>query len=117
MTSVKRFFHDRIVLLVLSVNLFLVIMTAVFISLNLDASRLNNYLVEFRAGRLVEFRRGGAFTIMEFIVFAVFIMIFNTVLSAKVYHVKRYFAVSILGLTTLLLMLGIIVSNSLLVLS
>lgn len=115
--AAKRYLHDRLVLLLVSVNTFLAAVTAVWVLLRLDPGRTNGYIVEYRVNRgLSAFKTGSAADIIAFVLFVVFILVFNTVLSRQVYHVRRYFSVAILGATTLLLILALIVSNALLVL-
>lgn len=112
----KSFFHDRIVLLMLSINSFLLMALTVFVLLRISGDA-SNYIVEFRANRVLSnFRSGDVWAIVSFIVFGFFIAGFNTFLSFKAYHVKRHFSIAILAMTSLLLGASLIVSNALLIL-
>ncbi len=116
MTS-TRYLHDRLVLLLVSVNTFLAVVASAWVLFHLDPGRSNGYIVEYRVNRgLSAFKTGSAGDILAFIFFVSFILVFNIMLSRKVYHIRRYFAVAILGMTVVLLILAIIVSNALLVL-
>ena len=115
MTIPKKYFHDRLILLLLSVNTFLTVLGAVLILLNVGGSHSNGYIVQYRANLgLSAFKSGGIMTCISFIVFSFFTLICNTVLSIRAYHVRRHFAVAVLAMTLLLLVLSIVVSNALL---
>ena len=113
----KNFFHDRIVLLLLSVNTFLTIIGSALILLRLDAGRPDLYTVQYRSDLgLSAFKTGGASTFVSFIIFMLFVLVFHTVLGMRVYPIRRQLAVAIMALAVLLIVLAIIVSNALLVL-
>jgi len=104
-------------LLLLSSNAFLALLTSILILLRLDTGRPDGYIVQYRANLgLSAFKSGGASVFLSFIVFSAFALAFHAVLSMRVYPVRRHFAVAILGLGLLLLILSLIVSNALLVL-
>ncbi|MEK7602944.1 MAG: hypothetical protein AAB459_01720 [Patescibacteria group bacterium] len=112
----KSFFHDRIVLLLLSINAFLLVALTVFVVLRISGDA-SNYIVEFRANRVLSnFRTGNVWSIVSFIIFGFFVAVFNTILAKKSYHIKRHFSISILAMTSLLLGASLIVSNALLIL-
>lgn len=113
----KKFIHDRVVLLLLSVNMFLTMLGSLLILLRLEPGRGAGYIVQYRSNLgLDAFKSGSARDLMGFMVFAIFVFVFHTVLSAKAYHHRRHFAVAVLGLGLLLLVLSLIVSNALLAL-
>lgn len=115
--TAKRYLHDRLILLLVSVNAFLAVVVSVWVLFHLDPGRTNGYIVEYRVNRgLSAFKTGSAADIISFVLFVAFIFVFNLVLSRQVYHMRRYVSVAILGMTTLLLILSLIVSNALLVL-
>jgi hypothetical protein len=117
MSTSKRYLHDRLVLLLLTVNTFVALLTSVLILLRLDAGRAGGYIIEYRVNRgLSAFKVGDSTEIIAFIFFVTFILIFNTLLSLRVYHIRRYFSIAILAMSLLLLTLALIVSNALLVL-
>lgn len=114
----KRYFHDRMVLLLLSINIFLSLLASVLILLKLDSNSENLKLIQYRPklGFSSYTYSTSNLTYLSFIVFALFVLIFHWVLSVRVYTIRRHFAVAILALGMLLLVLTIIISNALLVL-
>lgn len=111
----KKYFQDRTVLLLLSVNTFLALFGSVLILLRLDSGRSDGYIVQYRANLgLDAFKTGGASALLSFILFFGLVLAFHIVLSMRVYNVRRHFSAAILALGLLLLVVGIIVSNSLL---
>lgn len=114
----KNYFHDRLVLLVLSANTFLAIVTTILLVLRLDSADVDGVVSQYHAnlGRLSAFEPGSASTFWAFIVFALFVLVFHAVLSMRMYHHRRHFAVAVLWMGFLLLALALIVSNALSVL-
>jgi hypothetical protein len=113
----KKFFHDRMVLLLLSMNTFVALLSSILILLRLDGGRTDGYIVQYRANLgLSAFKTGSASTLISFIIFAALVLVLHTVLSMRVFHLRRHFSVAILAMGLLLLILGMIVSNALLVL-
>jgi hypothetical protein len=113
----KRYFHDRLVLLLLSVNTFLAILNSILVLLRMDSSRADRYIVEYRSNLgLSAFKAGGSSTFISFMLFSLITLAFSVLLSMRVYPFHRQFAVVILSLGLLLLTLAIIISNALLVL-
>lgn len=112
----KKFFHDRAVLLLLSINTFLALLGVLLILLRLDAGQ-DGYIVEYRSNLgLSAFKSGGAGTFFSFIIFYVLVLAFHTFLSIRVYDIRRRLSLTVLGFGLLLLLLAVIVSNALLVL-
>jgi hypothetical protein len=111
----KNYFQDRLVLLLLSVNAFLALLGSVLVLLRLDNSR-SVYVLQYRSNLGLDsaFRSGPSSSFVSFIAFALAVLIFHTLLSMRVYHVRRHFSVAILGLALLLLGIALIVSNALL---
>lgn len=114
----KRYFHDRMVLLLLATNAFLALVGIVSILLRLDAERSNSYIVEYRETQLGRnaFTSGSSREIWSFVLFILIVAILHTLLSIRVYGIRRHFAIAVLGMGVLLLVLAILVSNALLVL-
>ena len=112
----KQYFHDRLVLLLLSVNTFLAVLGSLLIFLKLDSAR-TTYTVQIRTnlGRLGGFKSGTATVFIGFVVFFIFVLVFHFILSARMYTQRKHFAITVLGMATLLLILGILVSNALLI--
>lgn len=104
-------------MLLLSINTFLALLCSLWVLLRLDSSRPDGYIVEYRANLgLSAFKSGGAGTLVSFILFSLIVLVLHTILSMRVYPVRRQFAVAILAMGLLLLVLSIIISNALLVL-
>lgn len=120
MAQPNKYFHDKSVLLLLSIDVFLALTTAVFVLLRLSAGHGNGYIVQCRdcsnPAAVNKFVNGGVTQLLSFIVFAFLVLAVHTILSLRTYHIHRQLALTILGLGILLLVLGIIVSNALLVL-
>ena len=117
MTIPTKYFHDRLILLLLSVNVFLTFLTTIFILLRLSANHGNGYFVQYRADvGISAFKTGSVTELLSFIIFAFLVLAAHTVLSVRSYHIHRQLAVITLGLGSLLLILAFIVSNALLVL-
>ncbi len=114
----KKYFHDRLILFLLSINGFLTLLTTILILLRLDSNNTDSYLVQYRSNLGIggyQYQSNGA-TFFTIILFAVSIFAINTVLSMRIYDEKRSFAITILSLGTLLAVLTLIVSNAMLVL-
>lgn len=116
MSGSKKFLHDRIVLLLISINSFLVLFGGLSIILRLGTSTHAQGLIgEYRSNLgLSAFRPGNTYTFVGFVVFLLFVLIYHIVLGRKVYYIRRYFALTVLASGTLLLVLAAIVGNSLL---
>ena len=116
MPNEKRFFHDRLILLLLSISTFLALLGTVSVLLRID-SRSSGYIVQYRANLGISaFQTGKLSELLAFIVFLWMALIINTVLSLRIYHVHKQLALSILVLGILLLIIALIVSSALLVL-
>lgn len=112
--SAKKYFQDRVVLLLLTVLSFLTVLSVVLVLLRMGSLGGGNPLIQFREN-LGEraFRAGDGNDHIRFIIFALITGGFHTFLSLKVYHIKKHFSYTILGLGILLLVLTIIVSSEL----
>lgn len=117
MSIPKNYLRDRIVLLLLSVNAFLTLLGTTLILLRLGSGRGSSYIIEYRANLGISaYTAGKAVDILIFILFLFFMFGMNFLLSIRVYGHHRSYALTILGMGTLLSLLTIIVSNALLVL-
>lgn len=117
MTVPEKYFHDRIVLLLLSTNVFLALAAALFVLLRLSSNHGNGYIVQYRSSLGIDaFKTGSVTELLSFVGFAFLVLGVHVVLSFRTYRIHRQLAVTILGLGILLLLLTIIVSNALLVL-
>lgn len=114
----KNYFQDRLVLLLISVNAFFAVLTTLLILFRLRGGGSDGYIGQYHAnlGILSGFEPGSAMTFFAFIALAVFVLVFHTMLSMRMYHRRRQFSITVLWLGLLLLILSLIVSNALLVL-
>jgi hypothetical protein len=114
----KNYFHDKLVLLMLSVSAFLTLLGSLLIVFRVaGGAGANNYIVQYRANLGISaYKTGGASSLLAFIIFFVFVASLHWVLSMRIYHFRRYLAVTVLALGILLLVISIVVSNALLVL-
>ncbi len=111
----KKYFQDRVILLLLSVNTFLAFFGSILVLFRLDSGRSDGYIIQYRGNLgLDAYKAGGAIELLSFILFILVVLVFHTLLSIRVYSVRRHFATAILALGLLLLAVAIIVSNALL---
>ena len=113
----KKYFQDHFVLLLLSVNAFLALGTIVLVVARLTAGHGSSYIVQYREPLGINaFKTGGVGELLSFVVFALMVFALQALLSHRTYAINRQVSVVILGLGSLLLLLGMIISNALLVL-
>lgn len=113
----KRFFHNKLILLLLSLNALLVLLIAILVLIRLDSSHTGGYIVQYRSNLgLSAFSRGGVIDLLSFVAFAVVIFGLHLFLSLKVYQIRHQLSLVIQGMGLILLVLTLIVSNALLIL-
>lgn len=112
--NLKKYFHDRFVLLMLTINIFLTFVTVAVILLNLGDTS-NSYIQAYRSNLgLNAYQVGGVGQIISFAVFAVAALVAQILISVRFYSIRKEASWTILVLGTLLLILTLIVSNALL---
>jgi hypothetical protein len=120
MATPKKYFHDHLVLLLLSVNVFLALAGSLYVLLRLSTSHGTGYIVQCRdcsnPAAISRFTNGSVVGILALVVFMLMALAIHVMLSLGTYKIHRQLAVIILALGVLLLTLAIIVSNALLVL-
>lgn len=120
MSNFTQYLHDRLILLLLSINVFLAFATSIFVLLQLSTNHGNGYIVQCRdcsnVANINRFTNGSVLELLSFIGFALLVLVIHVLLSLRTYHIHRQVAVVILALGILLLLLTLIVSNALLVL-
>jgi len=113
----KKYFQDKLVLLLLSVNTFITVLSLVLIALRVGSGH-TDYLVQCRdcsnLQAIGRFTKGDVTDILAFMAFALGVMAIHTFLSIRLFNIHRQLAVVVLALGTLLLVITIIVSNALL---
>ncbi|HSW75116.1 MAG TPA: hypothetical protein VLG16_04600 [Candidatus Saccharimonadales bacterium] len=114
----KRYLHDKTVLALVSVNVFLAFISIVLILLRFGAnSGANGYIVQYRQNLGIgAFKTGSVGSILSFTAFAPVVAAVNILLSIRMFHIKRELSLVALSLGLLVLTFAIIVSNALLVL-
>jgi hypothetical protein len=113
----KNYFHDHVVLLVLTVNVFLALAGSILTLLRLSTSHGTGFIVQYRANLGINaFKTGSVVELLSFSVFAILVLGITGILSLRVYKINRDLALVILSLGVLLQLLAIIISNALLVL-
>lgn len=113
----KPFFHDRLLILILSINTFLALALIISSLLPLGAAD-NAYYREFRSNLGYDgYLSGEVSDIASFAVFAAIVYIFQLVVSIKVYHIHRRFSVVVLMLALIVFIFGLLASRALLSLS
>jgi hypothetical protein len=116
MLSANKYFHDRVVLLLLSANSFLALLTILSVLFRLQGGS-DNYIVQYRGNLGISaFEQGSVDQILSFVAFAVAIFIIHAILSWKTFAVRRELAVLVLASGSLLLLINAIISDALLAL-
>jgi hypothetical protein len=117
MATPKKYFHDHLVLLLLSINAFLAIAGSILTLVRLSTSHGNGFIVQFRGSLGINaYKTGSIVEILSFVAFAALVLAVHTILSLRAYQVHRQLAIAILSLGVLLLVLTLIISNALLAL-
>lgn len=113
----KNYFHDRLVLLLISLNFFFAAVTSLLILFRLDSSNTEGIVSQYHSNLgLSAYKPGSMSTFLSFIGFVVLVLVLNTLLSMRMYHRRREFSVVVLWMGLLLLILALVVSNALSVL-
>jgi hypothetical protein len=111
----KKYFRDHFVLLLLTVNVFLGVLTIIFVLVRLSTAYSDSYITQFRPTLGInKYHNGSVLDLISFSVFAALILVINTALSYKTYAIHRQLTITILSFGILLLILTIIISNALL---
>jgi len=117
MPATRKYFHDKVILLLLSANFFMAFLSSVLILLRLGDGRANNYIVQYRSDLgLSAYKTGTISGLLEFVLFILIVLAVHLVLSIRAYNIERQLSIIILSMGLLLLVIATIVSNALLVL-
>jgi hypothetical protein len=114
----KKYLHDKLILLLVSGNIFLSLLCILLIFLRLNIGQGGEgYIVEYRSNLGISaFKNGDLGGILSFALFALLVLAINLILSVRTYQVRRELALAVLSAGILLLLFAIIVSNALMVL-
>lgn len=110
----KKFLHDRLVLLFITIIAAFVVVGVSLVLLRFDVSRNPTTIIAYRpniAGS--PYISGKPIDIYSLALFMILISAAAIIISARVYEVKRPAAIFMLGSTVFLLILSTIVANSL----
>lgn len=116
MSHTRAYFHDRLILLFLTINGFLVVLISLMVALRLDEQSIG-YIVQYRSNLGLDgFKVGESSEMFSFILFAVLVFAFQLVMSLRMYRIRKQVAQVTVILSSILLVFCLIVSNALLVL-
>ncbi len=117
MTIPNKYFHNKSILLLLIINVFLVLAGTVLILFRLDSGTTTNYIVEYRANYGIgEYQRGFALDMAGFVLFLIINFTISVFLSLRTFIIRKNVSIIILAICSLINLLTIIVSNALMVL-
>jgi len=117
MATPKQYFHDRTILLLLSINAFVGFGSALIIAVRLltNHTATNSYIVQFRSSLgLDAFTTGSIYDLLSFVAFLLFVTVGSYALSHRAYPLRRHLAIIVLSLSFVLVVLAAIVGNALL---
>ncbi len=110
----KKYLHDRLVLLLITLLAVLVVIGVSLVLLRFDLSKNPTTIVAYRPNISgASYQSGKPIDIYSMAVFMVVTAGAAVILSARVYMLKRYLSVFILASSAFLLILATIVANSL----
>ena len=110
----KSFFHDRLILLILSINTFLAIALIITALLSVNDSSAG-YIKEFRSDLGLDgYKAGGMIDILAFAAFSLILYVFQFLAATKLYHIRRHLSLIILLLSLIVYIFALMVINALL---
>lgn len=113
-SNTRKYFHDRFVLLMLTINIFLMFVCIATILLKLGDTG-SSYIQSYRANLgLNAYRAGSVGQIISFGVFAITVLLGQTFISMKLHPIRKQVSWIVMVMAMLLLALSIVVSNALL---
>lgn len=115
MTIPKHFFHDKTVLILLTVNSVLALFAVLYIVLRVDPAEATTRIVQYRSNLGISaFKQGSTTEIQLIALFAALQYAFSWVLAIRMYAHRRHMSIVVLALTTFILLLTPIVTDALL---
>ena len=114
----KRYFYDKVVLILITVLIFVAILGVLNIILRIVTGQVaTDYFIEYRStAGIGAFTPGSVIGIVSFIAFICVTVVVSTLLSFKTYILKRELALTVLSFGILLCVVAAIASNALLAL-
>lgn len=117
MDTPKKYFHDYLVLSLLSANIMLALISSIYLTIRIILSHHGlAYYIEYRSPLGLNFKTGSLLDIFSFVVFILLTLVIDITLSLRTYYIHRQLTVTILSMGILLILMTCIVSNALLVL-
>lgn len=114
MPKPQTYFHDRLILLILSINTFLAL-ALILSSLLALSDNSAVYIREYRSNLGLDgYQAGGIKDILAFAFFGVITYIFQIYASVKIYHIRKHLSLMILLLTMVIYIFALLVINALL---
>lgn len=112
----KKYLHDRLILLLVSIGVFLSFLCAALILLRSGIGQgVDSYIVSYRSNLgLGGYQRDNILPILTFIPFVLLNLGVGVVLSIRTYNLRRTLSLTILALSVLLELFAVIVSYALL---
>lgn len=112
----KKYIHDKIILVLMSINVFFATISSVIILLRLSGGRESaGYFVQYRFSHdVIGFSTGTVFDVLGFLLYAFVVLAFVFLLSVRAYSMRRELAYVILSMGAFMLILNTIISNGLL---
>ena len=111
----KKYLHDKSILLLLTSNLMLALLSVALIFLRLNNGRAGIYIVQRRANLGIDqYTQGGISTMIGFLLFTLLIIVGGFLISYKSFNDQKHVSVGVLCFSLLLIICTIVVSNSLL---
>jgi hypothetical protein len=114
MPKPKSYFHDRLILLILSINTFLavaLILSALFALSDNSAVFIRQYRSNLG---LDGYEAGGIKDILAFVFFGVIIYLFQLYASIRIYHIRKHLSLIILFMALIIYIFSLLVINALL---
>ncbi len=108
----SKYYHDKSILALLSVNAALFVLAVSNVLLNVDTELSDTSIISYRSSRGIQVS-GPTSDLYQFAIFALIVTAFCFALSIKLYSHRRHLAISILGLNVITLILCLVVFNAL----
>jgi hypothetical protein len=110
----KRFLHDKLVLLLLTLISILTVVGVSLVLIRFDATRNPTTTIAYRPNITgSQYQSGKPLDIYTLAIFMLMVALASVILGTRTYYLRRSISVFILGSGTFLLLMAIIVSNSL----
>jgi hypothetical protein len=109
----KKYFHDKTVLALLSINAALFVLAVANVLLSVDTELKSVSIVSYRASRAIQVS-GPTSDLYQFALFSVIVTVLTVLLSIKLYALRRHLSISVLGLNVISLILCMVIFNALL---